>query len=128
MMPSNDLFQINLSDAALRQIKLIEENDFTLEGKTFRLKIGGKGCDGFTYEMGFDLKTSDDQVLSYSSNYGEVSLLVDSFTAHYCKEGHLDFLFNPKTLEDGFVFINNNEDKYVGKFFKDESMLPEGQK
>lgn len=124
MMPSSEFFRINLSDAALRQIKLIEENDYTLQGKSFRLKIGGKGCDGFTYEMGFDDSKEDDLCLIYPSQYGEIKLILDPFTSHYCKEGHLDFLFNAKTNEDGFIFINDNEANYVGKFFKDESMLP----
>ncbi|MCO4755071.1 MAG: hypothetical protein KC478_11360, partial [Bacteriovoracaceae bacterium] len=53
-----------------------------------------------------------------------VKIILDPFTAHYCKEGSLDFLLNPKSNEDGFVFINFNEEKYHGKFFKDESMAP----
>lgn len=124
MMPENLLFQINLSDAASRQIKLIEENDYTLSGKKFRLKIGGKGCDGFTYEMGFDNLATDDHILPYQTTYGLVEIILDPFTAFYCQEGNLDFFFNPNTDEDGFLFINHNEDKYVGKFFKDPTLLP----
>ena len=46
---------INLfvSDSAVRQIQLMQDNDYTLEGLLFRIKIGGKGCEGFTYETGF---------------------------------------------------------------------------
>ena len=84
MMSSNKLFQINLSDAALRQIKLIEENDYTIEGKFFRLKVGGKGCDGFTYEMGFDEVKVDDHILPYNTSHGRLEIILDPFTAFYC--------------------------------------------
>lgn len=121
MRPDNRQdFNIQLSKAAFDQIKLIKANDYTLDGMSFRLKIGGKGCDGFTYDTGFSAPHEDDIVLSFES----LELLLDPFTAYYCKEGSLDFLLNPKTNEDGFVFINFNEEKYHGKFFKDESMAP----
>ena len=112
--------EIDLTNAAYQQIKLIRENDFTLDKQYFRLKIGGKGCDGFTYETGFSEKLDDDIVLIFN----DLEILVDPFTFHYCKTGYLDFLLNPKNNEDGFVFINANEAQYHGKFFKDESMTP----
>lgn len=124
MMPENFLFKIELSDAASRQILLIADNDYTLEGKKFRLKIGGKGCDGFTYEMGFDEIKVDDHILPYNTSHGRLEIILDPFTAFYCQEGNLDFFFNPNSDEDGFLFLNHNEDKYVGKFFKDSTLLP----
>ena len=121
MTPTNrNDFNIQISRAALEQIKLIKENDYTLDKEKFRLKIGGKGCDGFTYETGFSTPLDDDLQLVFE----DVIVILDPFTAHYCKEGSLDFLLNPKSNEDGFVFINFNEEKYHGKFFKDESMAP----
>lgn len=112
--------EIDLSNAAYKQIKLMLENDFTLNDHFFRLKIGGKGCDGFTYDTGFSIKHDDDIEVIYD----DITILIDPFTMHYCKQGYLDFLLNPKNNEDGFIFVNNNEDKYHGKFFKDESMAP----
>lgn len=121
MLPDNRKdFNIQLSQAALNQIKLIKENDFTLEGMFFRLKIGGKGCDGFTYDTGFSERLEDDIALKFD----DIEIIIDPFTAHYCKEGSLDFLLNPSSNEDGFVFMNFNEGDYHGKFFKDESMVP----
>lgn len=121
MLPDNRQdFNIQVSQAAWDQIKLIQDNDFTLAANTFRIKIGGKGCDGFTYETGFSSPLHDDIVLSFQG----LEIILDPFTAHYCKEGSLDFLLNPRSNEDGFVFINFNEQNYHGKFFKDESMAP----
>lgn len=112
---------LDLSRAAYEQIKLIMENDYTMQDNFFRLKIGGKGCDGFTYELGFTEKDGEDLELKYE----DLIILIDPFTFHYCKEGYIDFLLNPKTNEDGFIFVNKNEDKYHGKFFKDEEMVPD---
>lgn len=121
MLPDNRQdFNIHLSQAALDQIKLIKDNDFTLEGMFFRVKIGGKGCDGFTYDTGFSEPHDEDVVLSFKG----AKVLLDAFTAHYCKDGSIDYLLNPKSNEDGFVFMNFNEEKYHGKFFKDETMAP----
>ena len=121
MLPDNrNDFDLRLSRAAYNQIKLIQENDFTLKGMKFRLKIGGKGCDGFTYETGFSHPQEGDVQLVFEG----LEVLLDPFTAHYSKKGSLDFLLNPKNNEDGFVFVNDNEEKYHGKFFKDESLAP----
>lgn len=127
MLPSNSNteYQINLTQAAFKQILLISENDYTLSNKLFRLKIGGKGCDGFTYETGFSDKLNDDICLEYHLDHDCVTIILDTFTAYYCKEGQLDFLLNPKNNEDGFIFLNDNEHKYAGKFFRDESLVPD---
>lgn len=106
---------IQISRAAYEQIKLIMAHDYTLEGLFFRLKIGGKGCDGFTYETGFSEKQDDDILY----NHQDLTILLDPFTAHYAAQGHLDYLLNTQTHEDGFIFVNANEDKHQGKFFKD---------
>ncbi len=95
MLPiNNNEFQIDLTDSAFKQIQLILENDFTLEGHQFRLKIGGKGCDGFTYDTGFSTKIDDDIELIFKQNDESISILLDDFTGFYCKEGLLDFLFD----------------------------------
>ena len=120
MLPINEKkVKIDLTAAAFEQIKLILENDYTLEGLNFRLKIDGKGCDGFTYATGFSEKVEDDIELEFEHSGNSIKILLDSFALFYCKEGTLDFLLNVNESEDGFTFINNNEDKYHGKFFKD---------
>lgn len=123
MLPLNKDIHIDLTAAAFEQIKLMQQNDYTLEGLLFRLKIGGKGCEGFTYETGFSQKLPEDLELEYLHQEYKLQILIDKFTAHYCSEGVLDFIFDPNGQE-GFTFTNANESKYHGKFFKDESMLP----
>ena len=102
----------------------MQENDYTLNNLCFRLKIDGKGCDGFTYALGFSEKLPDDKVLTLGTMENQIEIIIDPFTAHYCQNGDLDFLFVPDSNEDGFIFTNHNEANYKGKFFKDESMVP----
>lgn len=126
MLPVNSEIQINVTRAAANQIILMKEHDFTLEGMLFRIKIGGKGCDGFTYDTGFSAPLVDDITLNYQvDNDCSFQILIDPFAAHYCKNAELDFLLNPKNNEDGFVFLNHNEHLYVGKFFKDQELVPQ---
>jgi len=121
---NNDEIQIDLTDSAFRQIKIIQENDYTLEGLKFRLKIGGKGCDGFTYDTGFSETLEDDIILKFNNKGEDLDILIDPFAAFYCKLGVLDFLFIPHENEDGFFFTNANEHKHHGKFFKDGDYVP----
>jgi Fe-S cluster assembly iron-binding protein IscA len=120
----NDIYKFDLTDSAFAQISLIQENDFTLDGMSFRLKIGGKGCDGFTYDTGFSQKHEDDIVLIFENKGQKLEVLLDDFTAFYCKEGSMDYFFIPHENEDGFFFTNTNEFKHHGKFFKDGDYVP----
>ena len=61
--------KIQISKEALSQIKLIKENDYTVEGLHFRISIDGKGCNGFDYALGFHQKNDDDQMCLYQNNF-----------------------------------------------------------
>lgn len=126
MLCTNDKdFKVELTEAAFEQIKLIKANDFTLEEHSFRLKIGGKGCDGFTYDTGFSRPDADDKVLDFINKDGiKLNLLIDKFTYFYSKEGLIDYILDPNINQDGFIFINKNENIYSGKFFKEETLVP----
>jgi len=111
-----------ITESALQQIEVIQNNDYTLVDKVFRIKINAKECDGFGYFIGFTLSDQNDIKL----NYNNVTLHIDPFTAYYCQNGTLDYVFEPESNEEGFQFINNNEHLFHGKFFKDEELLPKG--
>ena len=123
-MDSNKNVNIMATDSALMQIKIILENDFTLENMVFRVSIGGKGCDGFTYQTGFTAPHIDDVILSYPVGPAIVAIHMDPFTAHYFNRGRIDYLLDPTSNKDGFVIENYDEANYVGKFFKDETKMP----
>lgn len=115
-----------ITDSAVRQIQLMKENDYTLEGLEFRIKIGGKGCGGFTYDTGFSEHHQDDFVIErdYPLINFRLRILMDPFTAFYTQEATLDYLLDPQNNEEGFVVNNAREGEHRGKFFKDETKLP----
>ncbi len=115
-----------VTDSAIRQIQLIQLNDYTLKGLLFRIKIGGKGCGGFTYDTGFSEIHEEDIIISQSYPFidFELKILMDPFTAFYTQEGTLDYLLDPQSNEEGFIILNASEGQHKGKFFKDESKLP----
>jgi iron-sulfur cluster insertion protein len=118
--PSPFELKVEVSEKAIEQIKLMLEHDYTLKGLVFRIKIGGKGCGGFTYQTGFSEAHQDDLTIEVS----DLKIHVDPFTAHYINGGALDYQFDPQNFEDGFVLNNPREKEYAGKFFKDTSKLP----
>ncbi|MCM2349115.1 MAG: hypothetical protein NDI69_03780 [Bacteriovoracaceae bacterium] len=115
-----------VTDSAVRQIQLMQDNDYTLEGLSFRIKIGGKGCEGFTYDTGFSELHPDDLVIiqSYPLINFELKILIDPFTAYYTQEATLDYLLDITNNEEGFILNNAADGQHRGKFFKDETKLP----
>lgn len=118
-----DVSEINLtiSAAARALIKLILDHDHTLKDQVFRIQIDGKGCGGFDYALGFTLTEKDDLKLPISE---DLNLHIDPFTAYYCRDGVIDFIFDPTQDIEGFSYINPAEKTYRGKFFKNEEMVP----
>ena len=117
---------ILITDSAVRQIQLMQENDYTLEGLSFRIKIGGKGCGGFTYDTGFSERHSDDLVVKQQFPLIglELTLLIDPFTAFYTQTFTLDYMLDLGNNEEGFIVTNAQDGQHKGKFFKDTSKLP----
>jgi iron-sulfur cluster insertion protein len=115
-----------VTDSAVRQIQLMQENDYTLEGLSFRIKIGGKGCEGFTYDTGFSELHSDDLVIrqKYELIHFDLTVLIDPFTAFYTQQVTLDYLLDTTNNEEGFIVNNAADGQHRGKFFKDEGRLP----
>ena len=115
-----------VSDSAVRQIQLMQDHDYTLEGLLFRIKIGGKGCGGFTYETGFSDPHQDDLIIekSYPLINFNLKILIDPFTAFYTQQSTLDYLLDSQKNEEGFILQNAADGQHQGKFFKDESKLP----
>lgn len=118
--------QVNLdvTENALQQIRLIQQHDYTLEGLSFRIKIGGKGCGGFTYETGFSAPLPDDVRLTVQGT----TILMDPFTAHYTQNGQLDYRLDAQADDEGFVVENYAGDLYRGKFFKNPNLVPKWEK
>lgn len=113
--------EIEVTPEATAQVKLIAEHDYTVKDQVFRLKVDGKGCGGFDYALGFTPAEKDDLIYIVD----EVPIHIDPFTAYYSKQGKLEYIVDFDNDQEGFFFTNYNEKKYRGKFFKDESMVPQ---
>lgn len=120
---------ITLTPSALTELTNILSNDFTLEGQYFRLRIEGKGCNGFTYELGFSPKHEKDReiILHSIDDQNSIVLIMDEFTHQYCSDGEINFVNTVNSEDDsahdeGFTFKNKNEKNYFGKFWKKDEL------
>ena len=108
---------IKFTSVAFDQLNMILENDYTLAGKYFRILISGKGCDGFTYSVGFtDLKEDDFQI-PVNKHESDIIVLIDPFAAFYLQETTIDFINKPEEDIEGFLVINHMQEKYAWKVF-----------
>ena len=116
---------IHLTERAVAQIKLILENDFTLEGQSLRIHISGKECDGFTYSIGFQKPIENDISISCPEIGEGHFLIMDPFSAFYLKEVTVDFVQDFEKDLEGFVVTNHKQEDYHGKFWrKDTNKIP----
>lgn len=129
--PEIDLSQIKkphieITANAFAQLKVMKENDFLNQHKEFRLKISGKKCEGFLYDFGFSFTHENDFVLKITDDETIIPLHIDPFTAYYFQNGTIDYFFSPEEDEEGFVITNHDQEKFEGKFWRDNpDMVPE---
>lgn len=105
--------QVQLTDEAAQQLKLIVENDITVKGKVFRLLITGKGCDGFTYSAGFSEKADDILIENPIT-----TLAMDPFTAFYLQKVSIAHVTDFEQNIEGFVITNHDQNQFAGKFWR----------
>jgi iron-sulfur cluster insertion protein len=126
-MDNQQIFNFTFTDSAQLQYFLIKENDFTLQGKELRLHIDSKGCDGFSYTLGFDSLKEDDLSLDFDLTFQgqsrKIKIIIDKFTAFYCNNIIIDFQQRLELNEEGFIVTNLDQDKFKGKFYKDQPQL-----
>ena len=101
--------EINITPKAIAQVnKLKTENDIPSE-HALRVGVKGGGCNGFTYQLGFDCEfTENDTIISHS----DIKLVVDAKSLFYLMGCTLDF--SDGLNGHGFVFNNPNAQKTCG--------------
>ncbi len=113
---------VEFTPSALEQLSLIISNDFTIKNKFFRVMISGKECDGFTYSTGFTDKNDDDFIIDINNS---ISIVMDPFSSFYLQKFTVDFTLDLQTNSDGFIIINNNQEKFSDKFWiNDKFKIP----
>lgn len=108
---------VEFTESAVAQLKLILENDYTLENKHLRLMVATKGCDGFSYHVGFTEKAEEDFLVSVM-NAPELKVLVDPFAAYYTREMTVDFVQDFDENVEGFLVVNHHQEDFHGKFWR----------
>jgi len=101
--------EISVSDKAVKQIKRIKSENDLPENHGLRISVKGGGCSGLTYNLGFDEKQNDaDMVIEKDG----VKLFVDGKSLFYLNGTELDF--SDGLNGRGFVFNNPNAKKTCG--------------
>jgi iron-sulfur cluster assembly accessory protein len=99
---------INVTDAAVRQLKTLLESKPAESGKGLRVQIAKGGCSGLQYEMLLDQKRPNDSVTAKDG----VEFLVDAESASYLKDATLDF--HEGLTGAGFQIVNPNAARTCG--------------
>ena len=112
---------LDLTESAFQQLDLMIKNDFTIEGKFFRVQITGKKCEGFTYSAGFTPPQDKDIFFEVNG----IQMVVDPFTAFYLQRGVIDYLQNFELEMEGFIVENLDQKNFEGKFWlKNPEKIP----
>ena len=94
---------IAITERAAREVvRVIEENQFSVDGTWVRIGAKGGGCSGLTYVLDFDEKGPTEFDMTYEQ-YG-VRLIIDKKSSFFMMGTELDF--NDGLLDRGFVFRN----------------------
>ncbi len=120
--------QLTVSALAREQLNLMLIHDVTLQEKAIRIEIAGKGCDGFTFDIGFTRPKVDDFLLEIpmdDAESGPIFVAMSPFTAFYLPEFTLDYRQGHLPEEEGFTIQSPALKNYQGKFWQaDEKLVP----
>ena len=97
--------QVKLTEKATEELKLLMEREVEQANMSpeagLRLMVVGGGCSGFSYKMGFDENSTDeDRVFDIEG----VKVIVDEKSIHYLEGVEIDF--HDGLMGRGFVFNN----------------------
>lgn len=112
---NNDLRPIALDQLALEKALELSRDFRQYQGKSLRLYLDGKGCDGFYYGVSFDHPKEDD--LHFRQT--DIDLIIDPDSYEFC-EGSL-IIWADDQRGQGFIVENPNHKQFRGKFYKRKS-------
>lgn len=106
---------ILLTPEAITMAHKLATEDPERQGKSLRLYLDGKGCDGFYYGVAFDEALPDD--LHFPQ--GDVDLVIDRDSFEFCAGSKIEWVDDERG--QGFLVDNPNQRKFRGKFYKRKS-------
>ena len=101
---------VMLSERASQEVKRIIDEQKLPESTVLRLGVGGGGCSGFEYSLGFD--TAVDEKGDHVADFHGVKVAVDKKSYLYLDGTTVDFYDGLD--KRGFVFNNPNATKTCG--------------
>jgi iron-sulfur cluster assembly protein len=99
---------VMLTDGAVKQLKSIMTEENVTEKHSLRVGVKGGGCSGFTYILGFDEKTENDE--EFMSN--GMKIIMNKAHAIYLVGIEVDFIDGLQNR--GFTFNNPNATESCG--------------
>jgi iron-sulfur cluster assembly protein len=99
---------VNITEAALAEFKRLMTDKQVPVGNGLRVGVKGGGCAGFSYILGFDNPTDQDE----SFELGGISVLVNRAHAMYLQGIEIDY--HNGLDARGFVFNNPNATETCG--------------
>lgn len=99
---------ISLTPRAAAQVRVLQADQGSAEGRLLRVFVESGGCSGFQYGMSFDLPKPDDQVLVSEG----VSILMDPTSLAYLSGSSVDF--DDGLQGKGFEIRNPNAQSTCG--------------
>jgi iron-sulfur cluster assembly accessory protein len=99
---------INVTDKAVRQLRVLLEAQAPNNRKGLRVQIAKGGCSGLQYEMSLDSQKAGDSIVEKEG----VEFLVDSESADYLRDATLDY--RDGLTGTGFCIENPNAARTCG--------------
>ena len=93
---------LEITESALKQLQRIKDEQNIPEDHSLRVGVKGGGCSGFSYVLGFDLKSEKDQ----EYEIGGFNVLMEKSHAIYLLGIEIDW--HDGLNNRGFVFNNPN--------------------
>lgn len=103
---------ISLDPLALEKAKELNRDFRQYQGKSLRLYLDGKGCDGFYYGVAFDYPDENDLHFPQS----DIDLIIDPDSYEFCEGSVITWVDDERG--QGFLVNNPNHRKFRGKFYK----------
>ena len=99
---------INVTDNAVRQLRVLLETQSASEGKGLRVQIAKGGCSGLQYEMSLDARKEGDAIVERDG----VEFFIDDESAQLLRGATLDY--NDGLTGTGFQIVNPNAARTCG--------------
>lgn len=100
---------IDITEKAIKQVKLIKEENSIPDDYGLRISVKGGGCSGLTYQLGFDVEFKDGDTVIEKNG---LKLFVDGKSLFYLSGTVLDF--SDGLNGRGFIFNNPNAARTCG--------------